>query len=423
MSKPNLIFCHVDQMHWRALSCLGNPDVKTPNLDRMFSLGTSFHNHWSANAICMPARTSWYTGTPSYTHDTLTNNVSMRENLPDLGQWMSSRGYDCYYAGKWHISRDITKSFKVVDFGSPYGEALDSSVTRSALSFFEKYEGEQPFFLSLGYLNPHDCCYLDNMEQGYAIKLGLEKKVDLPPLPKTATEPPGGQYASVWNDEQRRLYIWYYYRMMEMVDAEIGTVFKGLETSRFAENTLFIFTADHGEQLMEHNETKKNKPWEASCRVPLLVIGPGVRKGIRDTVQISGGTDITATILDYAGMERMPEMTDPVSLRPALERADAARLKNYVISERYYLPGKICDRTVYFDNWKAVFDRKKGSVSLYNIADDPDELQDLAARDASRPVIARASAYVQEWAGLHKPCGRVLNEPVFRISSFAGTSV
>ena len=411
MNRPNIIFCHVDQMHWNALSGLGNPDVKTPHLDRMYKEGTSFSNHWSANPICCPARTSWYTGTPSYTHDTLTNNVTMRRDLPDLGQWMSARDYDCYYAGKWHVvGRDVKRSFKVLDHGSPRGEALDSSVTRTAVSFLDQYKGDQPFFLNLGYLNPHDCCYLDIIKEVYAIKLGLEKKFPMPPLPETATAPPRGAYSSTWNEEQRRLYIWYYYRMMEMVDAEVGTVFLALENSRHADNTIFIFTADHGEHLMEHNQTKKGGSWEAACRVPLLVIGPGVRQGVCDTTQISGGTDITATILDYAGIEPMPEMDGTASLRPALE-GESGRLKEYVVSESYFIPKKASMRTVYFDDLKVVCNRHEKRFSVYNFMTDKHELKDLKTTAEGTAAIAKAETYLAEWAKLHKPSPRIRENP------------
>lgn len=411
MSRRNIIFCHVDQMHWNALSGQGNPHVQTPNLDRIYSLGTSFSNHWSANPICCPARASWYTGTPSYTHDTLTNNVSMRADLPDLGQWMGTRGYDCYYAGKWHVpARDVKQSFKVLDFGSHRAEPLDSSITRTALAFFENYSGDQPFFLNLGYLNPHDCCYLDIIKGGYPTKLGLEKKFPMPPLPETATKPPRGAYSSTWNEQQRQLYIWYYYRMVEMVDAEIGTVFQALENSRYADNTYFIFTSDHGEMLMEHNETKKGGLLEASCRVPLLIIGPGVRNGVHDTTQITGATDITATILDVAGIDPMPEMTDATSLLPALQQ-DVPRLKEYVVSESYYLPKKSSKRMVCFDDLKVICNRSESSFNVFNFMNDKKEIKDLKDTDAGKAAIAKAEAYLDEWAKRQIPCSRIQKNP------------
>lgn len=411
MNRQNIIFCHVDQMHWNALSGLGNPHLQTPHLDRMHAMGTSFSNHWSANPICCPARACWYTGTPSYTNDTLGNNVAMRADLPDLGQWMSARGYDCYYAGKWHVpARDVKQSFKVLDYGSPRAEALDSSVTRTAVGFLNNYKEEKPFFLNLGYLNPHDCCYLDIIKGGYATKLGLEKKLELPPLPKTATAPPRASYSSTWNEDQRRLYIWYYYRMMEMVDAEVGTVFKALENSRFADNTTFIFTADHGEMLMEHNETKKGGSREAATRVPLLVIGPEVRQGICDTRQISGGTDVTATILDLAGIEVMPEMTDTISLLPALVD-DIPRLKEYVVSESYNAPKNASKRTVYFDDHKVVCDRYGKRFLVHDFVNDKYELNELSQTDAGKAAILKAEAYLGDWAKLHKPCPRIQKNP------------
>ena len=195
-----------------------------------------------------------------------------------------------------------------------------------------------------------------------------------------------------------------------MVDTEVGTVFQAWENSRYADNTIFIFTADHGEMLMEHNETKKGGAMEAACRVPLLVIGPDIRAGICDTTQISGTTDVTATILDYASIEPMPEMHGTTSLRPALE-ADQERLKDYVVSESYYLPLSACKRTVYFDDLKVICDRHDHKFKVYNFMDDKYELNNLAESVAGQAAILKAESHLREWAKMHQPCDRILKAP------------
>ena len=161
---------------------------------------------------------------------------------------------------------------------------------------------------------------------------------------------------------------------------------------------------------MEHNQTKKGGYREAAVRVPLLVIGPEVRQGICDTKQISGGTDVTATILDLAGIEAMPEMTDTTSLLPAL-KGDASRLKESVVSESYYVHKNSSCRTVYFDDHKVVCHRHEKRFLVYNFVDDKYELHELSQTDAGKAAILKAEAYLGDWAKLHKPCARIQKNP------------
>ena len=184
--KPNIVFVHVDQMSYDAMSVRGNTDVHTPHLDRIAAEGTSFLLAHSANPVCCPARSSWYTGRMSSEHGVVRNAKPILDDLPDLGRWMQPRGYDCFYTGKWHVPhRKVGDSFRMLPAGHHYGELGDAAVATAACGFLQHYSGSRPFFLNAGFLNPHDCCYLSFSPQNPATKFQVAGALreELPPLP------------------------------------------------------------------------------------------------------------------------------------------------------------------------------------------------------------------------------------------------
>ena len=326
--RPNVLFIHVDQMHWQAMSAYGNPHVKTPAMDRMAADGCSFRASYSAMPQCCPARASWYTGRMSSEHGVPVNSCPILPDLPDLGQWLSKHGdYKSVYAGKWHVSgRNVAKSFRVI-YGSGKGEYADGAIARACMGFLENYKGDKPFFLNAGFMNPHDCCYTAGAAGGQGKFRFAKEIVDkLPPLPENFRKTSNPRVAH-WTEEDWRYYIYIYYRWVEMVDAEIGRLYDALMSSRFAHNTLVVFAADHGDGLGFHGNISKGYMEEEAWRVPTIIIPVGrLSKGKQDHEHLSMGVDIPATICDYANVPLLPKMTIGKSLRPFVEgKTDDAR--------------------------------------------------------------------------------------------------
>ncbi|MHC4169369.1 MAG: sulfatase family protein [Planctomycetota bacterium] len=398
-SAPNIVFVHVDQMRHDAISALGNQHVHTPNIDRLMADGTSFLRSYSANPVCCPARASWYTGRASSEHGVIQNQRPLLESVPDLGQWMGERGYACFYAGKWHIpNRRVDKSFTLLPGGYGHGEKGDPGVASVAAGFLHNYDRRRPFFLNVGFLNPHDCCYLTFAPKNPSIKFDLcgMLRDELPPAPGSfnvetgATSREGGR----WDKDKVRLYNYYYYRMVEMVDAEVGRVYDALRHSRHAQNTLFILTSDHGEMGGHHDLFKKGVFYDAALRVPLVcVFGGRVKAGRRDSEHLVSGLDIPATILDYAGLEPMPGMTVAESLRPLLE-AKPTNWRDYVVAESNSAGGP--HRAVCMRDYKAVLNQD-GSASLHNLKADPLEMQDLSEDPKHAEVLRRARDFHNDY--------------------------
>jgi len=229
--QPNLLFIHVDQMFCDAISEHGCKHIKTPNIDRLIANGISFRLSYSANPVCCPARAAWYTGRATSETGVLKNDYPIVEDLPDLGQWFRARGYEAVYVGKWHIpKRDVTKSFTVLPAGHFCGQHGDGAIARAAASFPMNYRSDKPFFLSVGFLQPHDCCYWVFAHRQPLDKLPFpEVSNDLPQIWENfgydQREPEAFQKKwrkgweweriSQWSEEQWRYYRWSYYRMIE----------------------------------------------------------------------------------------------------------------------------------------------------------------------------------------------------------------
>jgi len=405
--RPNILFIHVDQMHFQAVSAYGNPNVSTPAIDHIVNDGYSLMSHYTAMPQCCPARTSWYTGRMSSESGMPVNGCRCLPNLPDLGQWLRKHGnYEAVYAGKWHIpGRDVAKSFRVI-CGSDKGEHGDGAISRACMGFLENYRGDKPFFLNAGFMNPHDCCYTSGANGGQG-KFRFSKEIadKLPPLPKNFQK--DVKYAHRthgWTEPDWRYYIYMYYRWVEMVDAEIGRLYDALMGSRFADNTLVIFAADHGDGLGFHGKVSKGYMEEEAWHVPTVIVYPGkIAKNKRDSEHLTSSVDIPATICDYAGVPALPKMTIGESLRPIAEGKDVSQWRQYVIGESFLGKGQVGVRS---DRYKTIF-YCDGPVKVFDLQADPLEMTDLSASDRGQAVATTHKKHLREYLGKIELCERI----------------
>lgn len=406
---PNLLFMHLDQWHWEAASAFGCAHVRTPAIDRLAALGTSFSLSYSANPVCCPARACWYTGRASSENGVVMNDQwPVDPALPDLGQWLSARGYDSAYAGKWHVTgRPFTQSFRVLTPGSGVGEVTDGAVARAAEGFLRaRRAGGKPFFLNLGFLQPHDCCYWV-MEHGGGTPLTRlgPPPADLPPLPPNhghpAEEPTPvarrrgkREGAAAWPSEHWCWYLWNYYRMVEMADAEVGRVLDALDDAGLAQDTLVVLSADHGDGLARHGLTSKMFLYDEAARVPLIVACPGrLPSGVRDTRHLVSGLDVAPTLCGFAGVEGLPKARG-LSLRPLLEGSAGAPWREFLVSETFRT-----GRMVRTPEYKYIAYEGDPVTQLFDMRSDPGELRNLAPEagtaDTVRDLASRLAAWEQ----------------------------
>lgn len=407
MNRPNIVFVHTDQMHHLAVSAYGNTDVSTPNIDRLIKGGMSFRRSYSANPVCCPARASWYTGRMSVEHGVINNGLNIDPDMPDLGQWLTEHtDYDCVYSGKWHVTgRDVGQSFRVLYGRHPYGELQDSGAARSASQYIAHHANSgsnRPFFLSVGILNPHDCCYVCGVN-GPVGKYGMVPELpDLPELPDNFDIDllPDNQKHRVghWTRTDWQYYVYQCYRMVETADAQIGLIYDTLENTGLIDNTLFIFSADHGEGSAHHGRILKGFFEEEAWAVPLVVSHRGTLDGDRtDSSHFISGVDIPATICDYAGAPPLPNATIATSLRPLLENTDNVPWREYVIGEN---ASAIAIRD---DQYKSIL-YDSGERSLYDLSHDPLEKRNLASEPGYEDVKMGHAGHLAEYTDAVIPC-------------------
>ncbi len=409
-STPNVLVIITDQQHINALSAAGCTDISTPAMDSLATRGTRFVHSISANPLCSPARSALFTGRTSCEASVPVNGRPIRSGIPNLGQWLSDQaGYETVYAGKWHLPAGATHfipGFRVIATGiGGQGNLGDTAVSSACEGWLHNRTSTDPFLLIASFLQPHDICQWLRLNSSRMDELPVAEIADeLPPLPANfgfdAREPEtvssrrsGNEGVSHgWSEEQWRYYLWCYYRHVEMVDAEIGRVLRGLDESGHAEDTLVIFTADHGEGTAHHQMTRKNLLYEEALAVPLVVALPGeIAAGRADAAHVASGLDITPTICDFAGVDAPPNMRGR-SLRPVLEER-VTTWREYCVAEVQNNTG----RAVRTDRFKYITYAGDPVEQLFDMVEDPGELNNLADNATHAPVLADHRRLLREW--------------------------
>jgi len=202
--------------------------------------------------------------------------------------------------------------------------------------------------------------------------------------------------------QKMRTHIWFYYRLMEQVDSEIGTVLDALEKSSFKDNTLIIFTSDHGDMAGSHNLTGKNLPYEECQRVPLIIAGNGIQKNVVDiTTPVSTGWDILPTILDLMQID-VPSELHGISLRNKITKNEEIDRK-YLYYETKNSYGVIEDGKFKYSRF---ITRKPFTVyppeneSLFDLETDPGELFNLINSSEYTSKLSRLRAALAVEMGL-----------------------
>lgn len=405
--RPNIIFLHVDQLKMSAIGTYGNSRrsyAKTPNIDRLINASTHFKRSYCAVPVCVPSRTSWYTGLEPEQSGVTTNArwIKQEKQPPELGRWLRDKGgYDSAYIGKWHVAlKPQTCGFRFLHDRNPIGEYGDTAVARAAEAFLLKDEGTKPFFLSVGLLNPHDICYWGFRYSPGKFSLASKLKEQLPPFPANYLKQNDN---TGWSEEQWQFYTYNYLRLTEMVDEEVGRVYRAYLNSPQRDNTIFIFSSDHGQGNGEHGVTTKNTQYEHSFWVPLAVIDPKASPRCNERDFISG-LDMAPTICDYAGVKSMPG-NNGKSFKP-LVRDEKPMWRDWLAASTPLLK----HRVVWKRDYKLIYDRASKTNQLFNLANDPYEMKDLMADSASSSIRQELLALREKYDAERKYCSVALSD-------------
>jgi arylsulfatase A-like enzyme len=286
---PNILFVLADQWRAEALGCAGNPDVKTPNLDRLQREGIRFVNAVSAMPVCSPTRASILTGQRPLTHGIFLNDVPLNPEAVTIAKVLRTAGYDTAYIGKWHVDghgrsnfipRERRQGFdywKVLECTHDYNhsayyadgpeklywEGYDAiAQTQDAQQYLRDHaQSHKPFFLFLAWGPPHDPYF--TAPEKYRAQYDPAKLTLRPNVPEAGSANARKTLAG-------------YYAHCTALDDCLGELRRTLQEAGLAENTLLVFTSDHGDMLGSQGAYKKQRPWDEAIRVPLLMHWPKV---------------------------------------------------------------------------------------------------------------------------------------------------
>ena len=409
-SRPNVLVIVTDQQHLDTLGAGGCAHVHTPAMDSLMRRGVSFTQSYSPNPVCSPARSAIFTGRMSTETGVVTNGKRIRKDIPNMGQWFSeTASYDTVYAGKWHVPRTHTldiKGFRVINTGiGGHGILGDATTSRACEGFLRHRAKGNPFLMVASFLQPHDICEWLRLNTYDPKRLPYEGLAsELPPLPGnfafSHAEPEylrrmrqsRDPFVRGWEELQWQYYLWSYYRHIEQVDAEIGRVLQALEESGHAENTLIVFTSDHGEGLGHHQMVRKSSPYDESARVPMVVSFPGhIQENLTDAAHLVSGVDIMPTICDFARIKSPGHMRGK-SMKPWLQ-GNAVQARDFVVTE---LPSNRA-RMVRTEDHKYITYAGDPVDMLFNMKTDPGETRNLAADPAHASVVSDLKNTLIAW--------------------------
>lgn len=409
-NTPNILLIITDQQHIDTIAAAGCSHAQTPGLDALAERGTRFVHSHSANPLCSPARSAILSGRTSSETGVHHNNLGIRPDIPNIGQWLSQEtDYETVYAGKWHLPRGHTHfmpGFTCLSTGiGGQGNLGDTATSRACEGYLRNRSRSQPFMMVASFMQPHDICEWLRLNSRRTDALPYpELAGQLPELPDNFDFDPREPEAvrtrregneglkNGWTEQQWRYYLWSYYRHVEMVDAEIGRVLQALDDNGYTDNTLLIFTADHGEGTAHHQMTRKNSLYDEALKVPLLLSLPGhVPENHADQTHLVSGLDIVPTVCDCVGVG-MPNSMRGRSLRTLLEAQSGAR-RSFCVSEVLNNTG----RMVRTDGFKYVTYKDDPVEQLFDVKNDPGETRNLAFESSHASTLEEHRELLREW--------------------------
>lgn len=433
---PNVVYIMTDQQSYYMISALAdaldphdpyarNPYLSTPNLDRLVKQGYTFTNCYAGHPVSGPSRFALLTGEAPNRFG-MTGNFTpggeagqqMLEVISEraMGNLFRKAGYDTYYAGKVHLPWANGNSGKGSIYEPPCRYGFDHYLTdddRGELSekgaqFFSEYKGDKPFLLFLSFMNPHDICMTQvlfnnkQLSDFHTDKIDMRarrnqieyrevyRKIDperfdgdelarlpanMAPTDRFPVLKKRGQFQM--NDHNTRVHIWFYYRLMEQVDREIGRVLDALEKSSYKDNTLIVFTSDHGEMAGSHGLTGKNFPYEECQKVPMIFVGKGIPQGVVDNeTTVCNGWDLLPTMLDLSNVA-IPAELNGLSLKKRMTK-DKALGRKYLYYETVNSFGVLENGRYKYTRFGLVQPDENGVEALFDLEKDPGELHNLA---------------------------------------------
>lgn len=408
--RPNVLFLVTDDQRADTIGALGNAIIKTPNLDALAQRGFAFRNAYcmgsTVGAVCSPSRHMLLSGKSLFHYKAKDKTGTMGEVLRMLGYFtflISKRGN---VATTYHTAFEIA-GYLDDDKDRKSGQQGRHAADETIAFLKQTWKKDRPFFAYVAFEGPHDPRVADKewLDPYDRDKLPLPKNYmpfhpfdngdlfirdeQLAPWPRT--------------EAMVRKHLHDYYGCISSLDYQIGRILTALRELGELENTIIIFTADHGLALGSHGLFGKQSLYEHSMKSPLLFAGPGIPRGQSEALVYL--FDIYPTALDLIGA-KMPDGLDGKSLVPIMRGRQTA------VHDALFLAYKDVQRAVRKGDWKLIRYPKVDYTQLFDLRSDPDELKNLAADPAQADRVRDMLALLAEQQKLyHDPAPLTVAEP------------
>lgn len=426
MTRPNLLYIHSDQHNPYVTGCYGDPLVQTPNMDRLAQDGTLFTNVYCTSPICVPSRMSMLSGQHPYQNEVWTNNHTLDSSIPTLAHSMGAVGYHPLLVGRMHaIGPDQLHGYSkrlIGDHSPNYVggtnpdrgiltgtagpdrvslersgsgqsgyEIHDDYVTAATIDQLnqlgakKRWQGDlDPFSITVGFMLPHP--------PYVARRQHYDKYRDNMTLPRKDQSDDNGrhEFLRLWREYTGAISVTEeevlrsraaYWGLVTSVDAMIGQIIDALHANELADNTVIVYTSDHGDMVGEHGLWWKHVFYEESVKVPFIISWPGRIQGGQRCDHVISALDVNATILDALNAPALPNSSGR-SVLSLLEGDSTSTSWDDVAYSEYcadqFAPVDECYlRMVRQDEWKLIY-YHGFEPQLFNLKEDPDELTDRA---------------------------------------------
>ncbi len=426
--RPNIIMLVGDDHRHDVINAMGDRTVQTPFLDRLAAGGTAFTQAHDMggnfDAVCVPTRGCLMTGCNVYRALADQSGGIIARDRPTLGQHLRGAGYQTHIVGKWHndlpsLNRSFAGGEAIFRRGlntdqyemrvhhyDPTGVYANNTVYHArkfstdflgdaAVDFLHKKKGDEPFFLYTAFTAPHDP---RTPPKAFA---DLYQAENIPLPPNFAAQHPFDNGELKVRDEQiaplprtperTQHELAAYYGMVSSLDAAIGRIMAAVEASGQADNTIIVYTADHGLAVGQHGLMGKQNLYDHSVRVPLILNGPGIAAGQRQNALLYSW-DLFPTLCDLAGVAA-PGDLDARTLLPLMRGERTTHRTHIQALYRDY------QRMVKDDRWKLI-EYAVGNdrhTQLFDLKNDPWEMNNLATASEAGAELSGLRQHLQEW--------------------------
>lgn len=459
MSKANILFLCADQMRGDALGCAGNSYIETPHLDRLAARGARFPNAFSVDPVCVPARATMITGNyPHRCTGEKRNGGSVKSDQIVMPEYFRAHGYKTYASGKLHFlpyaapgtprtthgyeQVSLAESGRVINRYDPTGQTpgledyhdylksvgwgglsrahgvgnndihpassplpeehcVDAYVATRAIDYLEQHQrqcSDEPFFLFASFPKPHapydPPAAFASLYDPRGIPAPLQKIDSLAYSPGKFIEQITHGWAK-FSPEMHRVAKAYYYALVTFQDLQIGRIISALSALGQLDNTIILYTADHGDMVGDFGFWGKSCFYRGSVNVPFLISAPGIIAPDTVLTDLAGTHDIFPTLAALAGLPLTHDV-DGCDLTARLNGSSQEQIRQYAVS--YFNASPLQGYMLADQNVKYIYNEGNAIEELYNLRNDPGEQNNLVSNPNYQEIRQHLREVLRQWA-------------------------